>query len=45
MPEFLMWGVAIVILGGSLVVTLIAAVRVWRRTDDDSTDNDQTDRD
>nr|WP_157497644.1 hypothetical protein [Leifsonia sp. Leaf325] len=45
MPEFLMWGVAIVILGGSLVVTLIAAVRVWRRPDDDNTDADPTDRD
>lgn len=45
MPEFLMWGVAIVILGGSLVVTLIAAVRVWRRPDDESTDSDQTGRD
>ncbi|WP_275668153.1 hypothetical protein [Orlajensenia leifsoniae] len=44
MPEFLMWGVAIVILGGSLVVTVIAAVRVWRR-DDDPTDGGPTDRD
>lgn len=35
MPDFLMFGIALVILGGSLVVTVIALVRVWRRHDGD----------
>jgi hypothetical protein len=34
MPDYVLWGISIIILGGSLVVTVMALVRVWRRHDD-----------
>ena len=34
-PDVLIWGFSILVLGGSLVVTVIALIRSWRRGDDD----------
>jgi hypothetical protein len=33
MPDYVIWGLSIIVLGGSLVVAVMALVRHWR--DDD----------